>query len=109
MNKKSHIDASKVDFFNPDISECPYEAYKILREDAPVWQDPITGMFIITRYEDVQTVLRDTQRFRNSRDKTKIDRRSRMLRDLYREKGWLPAPTLAGRDDPEHKETENCT
>ncbi len=104
MNEESHIDASKVDFFDPDISECPYGAYKILREDAPVWQDPITGMFIITRYEDVQTVLRDTQRFRNSRDKTKIDRRSRMLRDLYREKGWLPAPTLAGRDDPEHKE-----
>ncbi|GIS55855.1 MAG: hypothetical protein Ct9H90mP30_5400 [Actinomycetota bacterium] len=27
-----------------------------------------------------------------------------MLRELYREKGWIPAPTLAGRDDPEHKE-----
>ncbi len=27
-----------------------------------------------------------------------------MLRNIYKEKGWVPAPTLAGRDDPEHKE-----
>jgi cytochrome P450 len=27
-----------------------------------------------------------------------------MIRELYEQKGWVPAPTLAGRDDPEHKE-----
>ncbi len=98
------VDPSEVNFFAPEISECPYDAYKTLREGAPVWQDPNTGMFIITRYEDVQTVLKDTQRFRNGKNKGKIDKRSRMLREIYKEKGWVPAPTLAGRDDPEHKE-----
>ncbi len=98
------VDPSEVNFFAPEISECPYDAYKTLREGAPVWQDPNTGMFIITRYEDVQTVLKDTQRFRNGRNKSKIDKRSQMLREIYKEKGWVPAPTLAGRDDPEHKE-----
>ena len=100
----SSFNKRDVDFFDPDISECPYGAYKILQDNAPVWQDPKSGMFIITRYEDVQEVLKDTKSFRNKRDKGKTDRRSAMLRELYREKGWIPAPTLAGRDDPEHKE-----
>tara|TARA_S200000501_G_scaffold379003_1_gene446080 strand:- start:7942 stop:9201 length:1260 start_codon:yes stop_codon:yes gene_type:complete len=100
----SSFDPKDVDFFDPDISECPYQAYKILRDNAPVWQDPKSGMFIITRYEDVQEVLRNTEEFRNKRDKSKIDNRSRKLREIYKEKGWVPAPTLAGRDDPEHKE-----
>ncbi len=93
-----------VDFFDPEISECPYRAYEILRNNAPVWQDPKSGMFIITRYNDVQDVLKSTKKFRNKRNKSKIDNRSLMLRDIYKKKGWVPAPTLAGRDDPEHKE-----
>jgi len=104
MANESKVNPSEVNFFTPEISECPYGAYKTLREGAPVWQDPNTGMFIITRYEDVQTVLKDTLRFRNSRNKSKIDKKSQMLREIYKEKGWVPAPTLAGRDDPEHKE-----
>ena len=56
-------------------------------EKAPVWKDPKSGMYIITRYEDVQEILKDTKSFRNQRDKAKTDRRSSMLRELYREKG----------------------
>lgn len=93
-----------VNFFDPEISECPYDAYAVLREEAPVWQDPRSGMFVITRYEDIHTILRDTERFRNARDRSKTDKRSAMLREIYQEKGWVPAPTLAGRDDPNHKE-----
>ena len=92
-----------IDFLNPETSECPYGAYAALREQAPVFQDPKTGMFVLTRYEDIHEVLRDTERFRNARDKTKTNPRAEMIKALYREKGWLPAPTLAGRDDPEHK------
>ena len=65
----SSFNKRDVDFFAPDISECPYGAYKILQDTAPVWQDPKSGMFIITRYEDVQEVLKDTKSFRNKRNK----------------------------------------
>ena len=93
-----------VNFFDPEIQECPYDAYALLREEAPVWQDPRTGMFVVTRYEDIHMILRDTERFRNSRDRSKTDPRADKIRALYEEKGWVPAPTLAGRDDPNHKE-----
>lgn len=34
----------KVDFFDPRVSNCSYPAYALLRDEAPVWKDPATGM-----------------------------------------------------------------
>lgn len=98
------MDLDQVNFFDPSINDCPYPAYDVLREEAPVWRDPRTGMYVITRYDDVRMVLNDTERFPSGRRRGRIDPRSEMLRRLYEEKGWVPAPTLAGRDDPEHRE-----
>ena len=93
-----------VNFFDPEIQDCPYEAYALLREEAPVWLDPRTGMYVVTRYDDIHAILRDTERFRNERDRAKTNPLSDKIKALYEEKGWVPAPTLAGRDDPNHKE-----
>jgi cytochrome P450 len=93
-----------IDFFDPDTSDCPYVAYDTLRDEAPVWRDPRTGMYVITRYDDVKTVLLDTERFTSARHRGRVDPRSAMIKKIYEEKGWVPAPTLAGRDDPEHRE-----
>jgi len=94
-----------INFFNPEINNCPYPAYRTMRDEAPVWFDERLGMFHITRYEDVLMVLKDTERFRNSRKKPRgLDDRAKKIQALYKEKGWVPAPTLAGRDDPNHKE-----
>lgn len=93
-----------IDFFEPSVNDCPYPAYRTMREEAPVWFDERTKMFIVTRYDDVKTILRDTERFVNARPKIRPGRRSELMISLYEEKGWLPGPTLAGRDDPNHKE-----
>jgi cytochrome P450 len=93
-----------IDFLDLDTSDCPYAAYDTLREEAPVWHDPRTGMFVITRFDDVKAVLLDTERFTSARHRGRVDPRSAMIKRLYEEKGWVPAPTLAGRDDPEHRE-----
>ena len=42
------LNLEEVDFFDPEISECPYSAYKVLRDQAPVWHDNVSGMFVIT-------------------------------------------------------------
>lgn len=94
----------EVNFFDPEIQDCPYDAYAVLREEAPVWHDPRTGMYVVTRYDDIHAILRDTERFRNERDRSKTNPLSDKIKALYEEKGWVPAPTLAGRDDPNHKE-----
>jgi len=89
---------------DPDVSDCPYAAYQALRDEAPVWRDNATGMFVVTRYEDVKAVLLDTERFTSARHRGRVDPRSARLRKIYEEKGWIPGATLASRDDPEHRE-----
>ena len=93
-----------IDFFNPTINDSPYPAYRTMRDEAPVWFDERLGMFHITRYDDVLMVLKDTERFSNERKKRGSDDRTKKIRALYEQKGWVPAPTLAGRDDPNHKQ-----
>jgi cytochrome P450 len=105
---KAPLRPDDINFFDPAIQECPYEAYRVLRDEAPVWKDPVTGNFVITRYDDLRAILLDTEQFGNntggSRNAIAGTERQRRMRALYEEKGWLPAPTLAARDDPEHKQ-----
>ena len=56
MNKVN-INHSDVDLTSDQVQQCPYKAYKTLRDDAPVYQDPKTGFFIVTRYEYVRELL----------------------------------------------------
>lgn len=88
-----------VSFFDPAINDCPYHAYRTLRDEAPVWFDERLRGYVVTRHDDVSMVLRDSERFLSG-----PPARQRPLQELYEEKGWVPAPTLAGRDDPNHKQ-----
>jgi cytochrome P450 len=98
----------EISFFDPDVNRCPYDAYQVLRDEAPVWLDPITGFYVITRYEDVRAIIFDTEHFasgrRGSNRAPAMEARAGTIAALYEEKGWTPAPTLAGRDDPNHKQ-----
>ena len=100
-----------INLLNADLQNCPYHAYEKLRDEAPVWQDPLTGFYVITRFEDLRGILLDTEAYVNGmrggqgggRGRIDPERAERMLK-LYQEEGWVPAPTLAGRDDPNHKQ-----
>jgi cytochrome P450 len=101
----------EINLLDSKLQNCPYDAYQLLRDDAPVWIDPITGFYVVTRFEDMRAILLDTKNFNNgmqqgqgnSRSQLDSDRAGRMLA-LYEEKGWVPGATLAGRDDPNHKQ-----
>ena len=101
----------EINFLDFKLQNCPYPAYEMLRDEAPVWIDPITGFYVITRFEDIRKLLLDTKNFSNdmrggqggSREQLDSERAVRM-NALYEEKGWVPGATLAGRDDPNHKQ-----
>lgn len=50
--------------FNPDFNEDPYPILDGLRERAPVYRDPIAGVFVLTRYDDIRCVLSDNTMWR---------------------------------------------
>ena len=49
---------TNVNLFDPETQRCPYDAYKTLRDEAPVYQCPATGMYVITRFDHVRQILR---------------------------------------------------
>ena len=46
-----------VNFFDRDTQACPFDLYKALHNEAPVYQDPMTGIFHVSRFEDVRHIL----------------------------------------------------
>lgn len=113
---------SQINFFDEDTHDCPYRAYESLRDEAPVWQDPVTGMWTLTRYEDIRAALFDPERFTNrignsagatergvrpedpeqARQLLEAAAREEQIQKLYEEKGWPTCPTLSGLDEPKH-------
>lgn len=100
-----------INLFDVKTQQCPYDAYKTLRDEAPVYKQPGTdNMFVVTRYDDVREVLTSPARFPSaapdlsSRAAPADIERGRKVTTRFEEKGWLPEPTLAGRDDPNHKQ-----
>ncbi len=103
--------ADEINFLDQGIQNCPFHAYQLLRDEAPVWRDPVTGFYVISRFDDLRDVLLDPKRFSNNMaggqggSRNRLDQeRAQRMQTLYRENGWVPAATLAGRDDPNHKQ-----
>ena len=111
-----------INFFDPAVNDCPYPAYQLLRDEAPVWKDPLTGMYVISRYDDIRMILLDTTRFSNgvgnganntgkairpddpeeAKRQAAIAEQALAMTKLYEEKGWVPAPSLDALDEPKH-------
>ena len=98
----------RVNLFDNDIQQCPYDAYQILRDEAPAYKCPKSGMYVISRYEDVKRVLTDHKNFTNRATIYGSDaqpgERERAIIALFEKDGWLPAEEHLHYDrvDPEH-------
>ncbi|RYD85156.1 MAG: cytochrome P450, partial [Sphingomonadales bacterium] len=53
-------DESRLD---PDILPDPYPFYRAMRAERPVYYDPKLDVWLVSRYEDVQAVLRDNDNY----------------------------------------------
>ena len=94
--------SAPISFADPEIQRCPFHAYDTLREEAPVYRDPVTGNYVLTRYDDVRKALLNVKTFRNRTGIT-ATREDPAVRALYAEKGWLPLDTLVSNDPPDHR------
>ncbi|MCY3568627.1 MAG: cytochrome P450 [Chloroflexi bacterium] len=78
-----------IDFADPALIANPYPVYKMLRETDPCMLVGDDGPFVLTRYADVDEVLRDFDRFSNQRDRGRDE-------DLETDQSML------NRDPPDH-------
>jgi cytochrome P450 len=84
---------------DPAFVRDPYPAYRMLRQNAPVWKSPL-GVWVLTRYDDIARLLKD-QRFVHDFDGAISDPRDRgSLREepVFKQLGR----SMLLRDPPDH-------
>lgn len=89
---------------NPSFINDPFADYDWMVEQ-PVWRDPVTNFWVVTRYEDVRSVALDhgTWSNRASQIFNRTSSVAEQVKQMYETGGWLPMDTLVSNDQPEHK------
>lgn len=91
------------DFFSPEVIESPFEFYEAIRREAPVYQLPDTNIYMLSRWEDIRQVTRDTKTFSNDfQELLKGPEPSAEAAQIYAG-GYEQPPTLLTLDPPQHK------
>ena len=81
-----------VELFTPEFKRDPFPTYQILRDHHPVYRDPGSGAWLLSRFEDVYAALADHATF-SSEDTRRADSRLGPRRS---------ARVLVGQDQPGH-------
>lgn len=94
-----------ISFADPEIQQCPFPVYDRLRAEQPVYIDPKTGNYVVTRYEDVRKIAINPKLFSNRTGliQTRETEATPITRKMFEERGWLPLDTLVSNDPPSHK------
>ncbi|UZW57051.1 cytochrome P450 [Sphingobium sp. JS3065] len=92
-----------ISFADPEVQQCPFPAYDRLRTEQPVYIDPKTGNYVLTRYEDVRKVALNPKLFSNRTGLIQTRNTTPITQKMFAEKGWLPLDTLVSNDPPSHK------
>ena len=91
------------DFFDPEVIECPFDFYKALREEAPVYQLPGTDIFMVSKHSDIKQALKDTTTFSSDfKHLLQGPEPSPAAAKIY-EDGYDQVDTLLTMDPPRHK------
>ena len=91
-----------VDLFDPATQQDWYPTYEVLREEAPVFQVPGLPMYVLTRYEDIQHVVRHPELYANGTGDGSPLVADDEARRIYEEKGWRRIVPLS-TDPPVHR------
>lgn len=91
------------DFFAPEVIESPFEFYRVLREQAPVYLLPGTNIYMLTRLDDIRQAAKDTETFSSDfRYLLQGPEPSPAAAEIYRD-GYEQVDTLLTMDPPRHK------
>lgn len=98
----THQSDHPISFTDREIYGCPFPAYDRLREEQPVYRDPKSGHYILTRYDDVRRAMLNVAALSNNTGLIG-DRWAPEANRLFEAEGWLPMNTLVSNDPPGHR------
>lgn len=88
-----------------EVIKCPHASYRRLQATAPVFLDPRTGYYEVTRHEEVRAILMDNVNYSNNINlqNSRPEKLQREAARLYREEGFPFVPALLNNDPPLHR------
>jgi cytochrome P450 len=90
-------DALHYDMFDRDIYWDPYPVYRRLRDEAPLYENEQHGFYVVSRFEDVERVLLDRQRFSSA-----MGSAYSFMPYVISGQVEIPSGLFIARDAPEH-------
>ena len=93
-----------VSFMDPAIQDDPFDTYATMHEQCPVYRMPETGLVMVTKYDDVRTVMTDSKVY-SSQPSGGAGRQTEIAlahADYMATHGWVKARTLQRTDPPVH-------
>ena len=89
--------------FDPAVLADPYDFYRALRAEAPVYREPNTGLVLVASYQHVVEALRNHEVFSNGFARAMGGSRqpNEAVQEVMRE-GYPPVDTMLTADRPEH-------
>jgi len=103
----NRVDLATLDFFSAEVQECPFQIYRQLQDEAPVWQMPGTNVFVVTRFSDIRDIIRDPARFSSSFGALLNAGSSNKEVDAIYGQGYEMVETLLTQDPPRHRVYRN--
>ena len=94
---------SDFSLLDPSVSSDPWTLYGLLHEQCPVYEMPETGAFVVTRYDDLRRVLKDTVTFSSDVRSASMGQFAGLHQSILRAGGgWEHVQTLQRTDPPTH-------
>jgi cytochrome P450 len=102
------VDLAKTHPFDPSVLESPWEYYRRLRAEAPVFRDPFLGIFHVASYDLVLEAVRDVETFSNRFAPAMGGAGLSALAgdpelEALAARSYPPVDTMLTADPPEHK------
>jgi cytochrome P450 len=97
-------DPGEFSLFDPKVQSDPFAFYRAMHAKCPVYKLPENGFFLVSKYDDLHTVLRDTATYSSVMERTTFlqGENGKVMVEILREKGWEHVPTLQRADPPNH-------
>ena len=99
-------DLNKINIFDPELMACPHAFFKKLRDEAPVYQDPNTGIFQVSKHELICEAARNAKVFSNDFGALQRDGGSdsypQEAADIMEKEGYPAVNTMLTADPPRH-------
>lgn len=90
--------------YNPlgvEHTENPYPLFERARREAPVFFSPPFNLWVVTRYDDIRTVLKDPARFSSAQSTAVSAKPPAEVLEVMAD-GWGEVATLVTSDPPDH-------